>query len=339
MSVEGKVLMFTGTLSIPRWKAQQLVEKAGGVAGSSVSRNTDYLVVGSSPGSKQLKAEKLGVKAITEEEFFTLLKGEPTLTLGEEITNEQWEKLAQLGITVMTTNQLGRLLKHYEPSYRNPELLDRLLKKYRLNLLPPTTCKFCGETIPYSIHTKESYSVPEGTYYCFNCKNYSDQKEHNCIWEVAFTKGTVPYLMCKLCGDFLPSDSAHYKDLKSLYTAKDYHNSMEYLIYEYEQERELGALRNSFSTHICNWVVLDIETENGLYRKCKVCGNIEFVGIPSVYIEQNKDSVVSADLACRIPAGVDNRHVNGTNPSGDIAENVHPHYKAIPQTQGLYATG
>ena len=45
----------------------------GGDWVSSISKNTDYLVLGENPGSKLDKAEKLGVKIIGEKEFLKLL--------------------------------------------------------------------------------------------------------------------------------------------------------------------------------------------------------------------------------------------------------------------------
>lgn len=44
----------------------------GGTWVSSISKNTDYLVVGENPGSKLAKAEKSGVKIIDEKEFLRL---------------------------------------------------------------------------------------------------------------------------------------------------------------------------------------------------------------------------------------------------------------------------
>jgi len=55
-------------------EAEDLVRSLGGKAASSVSSKTDYLVVGSSPGSKRDKAEALGVTLLTEEAFLNLLK-------------------------------------------------------------------------------------------------------------------------------------------------------------------------------------------------------------------------------------------------------------------------
>ncbi len=70
----GKSVVVTGSLdSISREEAKEAVRAAGGDWVSSVSKNTDYVVVGENPGSKAAKAEKLGVKIIDEKEFLLLL--------------------------------------------------------------------------------------------------------------------------------------------------------------------------------------------------------------------------------------------------------------------------
>jgi len=48
----------------------------GAKPASSVSKNTDYLIVGDGAGSKLAKAQSLGVKTLTEGEFETMLTGE-----------------------------------------------------------------------------------------------------------------------------------------------------------------------------------------------------------------------------------------------------------------------
>ena len=65
----GKSVVFTGALSTPRAEAERMVKSLGGRASSSVSKGTDYVVVGEDPGSKYVKAQQLGVPMLTEEEF------------------------------------------------------------------------------------------------------------------------------------------------------------------------------------------------------------------------------------------------------------------------------
>jgi DNA ligase (NAD+) len=70
----GKSVVVTGSLdSMSRDEAKEAVRVAGGDWVSSVSKNTDFVVVGDSPGSKAAKAEKLGIKMLNEKEFLKLL--------------------------------------------------------------------------------------------------------------------------------------------------------------------------------------------------------------------------------------------------------------------------
>ena len=71
----GKVFVFTGALSsMTREEAEETVRRLGGKATSSVSRKTDYVVVGENPGSKYNKALQLGVKILSEQEFLKLIE-------------------------------------------------------------------------------------------------------------------------------------------------------------------------------------------------------------------------------------------------------------------------
>jgi DNA ligase (NAD+) len=70
----GKTLVVTGTLvKYKRDEIEALIAEHGGKASSSVSKKTDYLVAGAEAGSKLEKAEKLGVKVLSESEFEALL--------------------------------------------------------------------------------------------------------------------------------------------------------------------------------------------------------------------------------------------------------------------------
>jgi DNA ligase (NAD+) len=72
----GQSFVFTGTLARrSREEAGELVGRHGGKVVSSVSKNTDYVVVGADPGSKYDKAKSLGVRILTEDEFEALLEG------------------------------------------------------------------------------------------------------------------------------------------------------------------------------------------------------------------------------------------------------------------------
>lgn len=73
LSVQGKTIVFTGKISRPRHEFEELVVQNGGIFGTSVTKNTDYLVVGEKPGSKLAVAALLGTKTISEQEFMNLL--------------------------------------------------------------------------------------------------------------------------------------------------------------------------------------------------------------------------------------------------------------------------
>ncbi len=70
----GKIFVFTGTLEkLTRDSAKEKVRMMGGDVSSSVSKETDYVVIGENPGSKFDNAQKLGVKIISEKEFLDLI--------------------------------------------------------------------------------------------------------------------------------------------------------------------------------------------------------------------------------------------------------------------------
>jgi DNA ligase (NAD+) len=83
----GKTVVITGTLSgLTRDQAQEKLRQAGATVTGSVSKRTDYLIVGADAGSKLEKAKKLGVKTLSEAELITLLRQTtPQYTKGAKI--------------------------------------------------------------------------------------------------------------------------------------------------------------------------------------------------------------------------------------------------------------
>jgi DNA ligase (NAD+) len=72
-AIAGKTFVITGTLSKPRDYFKRLIETSGGKVSSSVSKKTDYLLCGESPGSKLDDATRLGVTVLDEVAFMKLL--------------------------------------------------------------------------------------------------------------------------------------------------------------------------------------------------------------------------------------------------------------------------
>ena len=78
LPLAGKTFVVTGTLSgFSRSESESRIKDLGGKVTSSVTKNTDYLVVGESPGSKLAAAERLGTEVLDETGFVELLASPP----------------------------------------------------------------------------------------------------------------------------------------------------------------------------------------------------------------------------------------------------------------------
>ena len=71
----GKTFVLTGTLSMPRAELKDRLQSLGARVTGSVSKNTDYVVVGENPGSKHDKAVKLGIAILDEAACVKLVSG------------------------------------------------------------------------------------------------------------------------------------------------------------------------------------------------------------------------------------------------------------------------
>lgn len=73
LPLDGKIFVVTGALKrFSRTEIKEVIESLGGKTSSSVSKNTDFVLVGESPGSKFDKARELGIKILNEEEFIKM---------------------------------------------------------------------------------------------------------------------------------------------------------------------------------------------------------------------------------------------------------------------------
>lgn len=73
-ALDGLTVVISGNFSISRDEMKKLVEENGGKNGSSVSSRTSFLLAGSKPGPEKVKkAEALGVRIVSEEEFMSML--------------------------------------------------------------------------------------------------------------------------------------------------------------------------------------------------------------------------------------------------------------------------
>ena len=75
MPFAGLTFVLTGTLeAYTRGEAKKAIEDLGGTVSGSVSKKTNYVIAGENPGSKQKKAQELGVSILTEAEFRQMLQ-------------------------------------------------------------------------------------------------------------------------------------------------------------------------------------------------------------------------------------------------------------------------
>ena len=82
MPLQGKRFVMTGRLtSMKRDEASRRILRLGGKVTQTISKKTDYIIIGANPGGKASEAREMGVKSIEEEELLGLLGMEPMPSL------------------------------------------------------------------------------------------------------------------------------------------------------------------------------------------------------------------------------------------------------------------
>ena len=72
--ISGKTFVITGTLSLPREEIKEKLESLGANVTGSVTKKTDYVIVGENPGSKYNKALELNIKILSEQDYKEMVK-------------------------------------------------------------------------------------------------------------------------------------------------------------------------------------------------------------------------------------------------------------------------
>ena len=68
--LSNKNIVFTGTLKkLSREEAKHLAQEKGAKISSTISKNTDFLIIGDKPGNKEKKAKELNIKVLNENEW------------------------------------------------------------------------------------------------------------------------------------------------------------------------------------------------------------------------------------------------------------------------------
>jgi|GEM_PF-3142288 len=119
-SFEGKRVVLTGSLSLmTRKEAEQKIRELGGSPSTSVSKNTNLLIVGEKAGAKKKKAEELGIQIVEEFAFYRLLHQKAQIS--EEALHQLEEHLFS---TSRTEQQWAQLM---ETQQGEPEFFQDML--------------------------------------------------------------------------------------------------------------------------------------------------------------------------------------------------------------------
>ena len=231
--IEGKTIVFTGKISKPRYEFQELVKKHGGIAGSDVSRNTDYLVVGEKPGSKLMRATMYGVKTISEQGFLDLL--EPLKEEEEEIPATP-EELKEFESHIVT---LTCIWCHNE--YRQWDTLPNLETCPVCEIFSHPLCPHCKNDPTYVEDYNLYHCMLCGTWFKAPYSVHARKTKHLCYFvETRRTEEGV-HKACRACGKPL---FLSYKDNETDEELKEHYRMAPFIVQQWrEEEKEMGKAR------------------------------------------------------------------------------------------------
>lgn len=211
MSIEGKTIVFTGKISRPRHEFEALVRQHGGTPGSSVSKNTNYLVVGEKPGSKLAVAAALGIPTITEEVFLSLLQ--PPNPLDDEVPLTPDElSLINSHIVTLTCSNCKREYRQWDT------LPDRETCSVCELLLPIPPCPHCNSNNPTYVEDFDLYTCMScGTWFKASHSIHARHTKHLCFFQQTKQTRDGVYKTCLGCGNQIFLSNNDLTDIKLKY--------------------------------------------------------------------------------------------------------------------------
>jgi len=205
MNIEGRTVVFTGKISIPRHKAQKLVIEHGGIPGSSVTRKTDYLVVGGKPGSKLAKATLLHVQVLTEKEFWDLLRGE----------KQEEEPLTKEELAELQSHTVQLVCRWCKSTYKQWNTLPVLDTCPVCEILSNPKCPHCDSEPIYVEDYNLYHCMLCGTWFEAPFSSHARKVKHLHMWIKASQRGNTIRKTCP-CGasiNLTLEDENYRKDL------------------------------------------------------------------------------------------------------------------------------
>lgn len=188
MSIEGKTIVFTGRISKPRHEFEKLIRENGAFFGTSVTRNTDYLVVGEEPGSKLGVATLLGTTILTEQDLLALI------AVKEEKEDKPMSKEAFEAITVLLECKwCGKPYRQWDTM---PNRKTCPLCEFRARV----SCPHCTNELVTYVEDYNLYNCNCGQWFEAPYSSLAHVVKHLHMWMTTSIQGDVTHKKCVTCG-------------------------------------------------------------------------------------------------------------------------------------------